>query len=387
MSEEAVAGTDLIVFSVTDAGIAELAERYLPLTIKGIDDKPGFDAVHRARIDIKTRRVSVQKDGKAYREKANIYLKKVLTEEKRVLALLEPIEDHLSQEESRITEEIARIKAEADAREAARIKVRVDQLYKLNCRFDGTNWAYAGVEIAAQNKIAAATDEQFAELVKSIQDAIDEAEEALRLQEEARLKEQERLNKIAEEQALERQRLELVAKQQKEEQDRLEKEREEAAAKIKAEQEEAEKKLAAIQAKIKEEQENIEREKQRIVDAENARIKAIEDAKIKAEQDRIRAEELEKAKKEAAAKALAEAEAKAKADAEAKAKKEAAAKLAAERKEARRPDKAKLMSYIQAINAVPAPELKTSEGVDILTTIHGRISGVLEGAELLIEEL
>jgi hypothetical protein len=357
----------LVLFDITDAAIAELASRYMGLTIQGIDDKQGLDAVHRARIDVKTRRVSVQKSGKAHREKANAYLKIVLTEEKRVLSLLEPIEDHLSEEENRVVEEVARIKAAAEAAIAAKITGRQNLLFKMGCVWDGTTFSYAGVEIAEKNKVAQASDEQFAELVQVIQSALDEAAEekaeAARKQAEVEAE----LKRVASEQAAEKARLELVAKQQREEQERLNRAREEEAARNEQLRKNAEKELAAAQEQIRIEKEALEAEKKRLVDAEANRLKAIEDEKVRIEQEKIRAIEIETAKQEAAAKAIADAEAKAKKDAEAKAAKEEAARLKAERKVARQPDKVKILAFVNTTNAsVLAPDVKSDEGKEIV---------------------
>lgn len=355
---------ELARFNITDTAIAELANLYMGLSINGIDDKAGLDAVHKARIEIKNKRVAVTKTGKSLREEANSYLKIVLTEEKRILNLLQPIEDHLSDEEGRVTAELARIKAEADAAAAAKIQDRVNNLFKMGCTFDGVQYSYAGVPIAEHAKIKSATDEQFSTLVTELQSALDAAAAEKAAEEKRRLDEQAIILAVQQEQEAERQRLEVVAKQQRAEQERLAKEREEA------------------EAKIREQQAEIAAAKQKLIDDEDARVKSIEAAKVLAEQEKLRAEELERARAEAAAKALKEAEDKAtreKADADAKAEK---ARIAAERKAARQPDRVKLTVWVKSFNDTnnPCPTLTSEEGKAIFKKAFGNIENVLQVA-------
>jgi hypothetical protein len=96
---------ELQKFNLADAVIADMAKKYLALTIKDLDDKEGFELVHVARMDVKAKRVEVTKKGKDLRAEANAYNKAVLDEEKRIIGLLAPIETHLETEENRITDE------------------------------------------------------------------------------------------------------------------------------------------------------------------------------------------------------------------------------------------------------------------------------------------
>ena len=117
--------TQLARFSPTDAAIAELAEEYLTLQISGLDDTEGYAIVHRARMDVKGKRVAVEKVRKELKADALDYGRKVDAEAKRLTALLEPIETHLSEQERAIDDEkeriknAARLKAEAEARAKA----------------------------------------------------------------------------------------------------------------------------------------------------------------------------------------------------------------------------------------------------------------------------
>lgn len=312
--ETEVITKELQKYDTTDAAIATLRQQYMALTIKGLDDKDGFDQVHKARMNVKTKRVQVAKRGKELREDAVAFQKAVLTEEKRIIGLLEPIEDHLSDEESRVEQERSRIKAEAEAKEATRIQARVNRLFSLGCRFDGMSYSY-GQLIAPQALVKSCTDEQFETFIGVIQDAINQESTKKAEEERERREEADRIKKVAEEQEKERRRLAEEAKRLNDEKDRLERDRIAAAHKI----------IQEEKAKAREEELRIAREEA----AEKARL---------AEQERIRIQ------------------------AEEKARKEEAARIRAERKAARRPDKEKLIAYVDSIMSIPAPELKTEDG-------------------------
>ena len=52
------------LFDLTEAAISQLSEKYYDLTIDGIDDKEGFDLVHKGRMHIRDLRVQVKKTHK-----------------------------------------------------------------------------------------------------------------------------------------------------------------------------------------------------------------------------------------------------------------------------------------------------------------------------------
>lgn len=233
-------------FDQTDEAIAVLAEQYMPLTINGIDDADGFAIVHKARMDIKGRRVAVERVRKELKADALEYGRKVDAEAKRLTALLEPIEEHLAAEENAVTAEKERLRNEA------RLKAEAEERAKR------------------------------------------EAEEArLRAEREA---EAERLR-------VEREKLEAERRAMEEERRRMESE-----AQARAEEEAAKQREA--QEKIEAERRAIEAEKARLAEAEAARLREIEMKKRESEAaERARIEtEHRLAQEAAAAKARAEAE-------------------------------------------------------------------------------
>ena len=140
----------LTKFTPTDTAIAAMRDEYMPLTIRDVNDLVGFKIVHSARMVVKNHRVQVEKVRKQLKADALEFGRRVDGEAKRINALLEPIESHLSKEEdayeaekerirnaerlrleaeqkAKEEAEAARIKAEQEA-ENARLKVEADRL-------------------------------------------------------------------------------------------------------------------------------------------------------------------------------------------------------------------------------------------------------------------
>lgn len=246
--------TELEKQNITKQVLADL-KKYNTLTIAGLDDKAGYEAVHKARMVCKNTRVLAEKICKAGREDAIKIQKAWIAKEKEIVAEIEQTESYLQDQQDRIDDEKKRIEEAKRETERLRIQERIDKL---------TAVGYA-LDFAVVSTIS---DEQFAETLA----------EATRLHQE----ELDRIAKIEEEKKAEAARLEQQRIEQEKKRLRLEaieREQQEREAKIRAEQEVAER-------KIREEREAIEREK-----AEIARQK-----------------ELEAAKKEAAERALKEAE-------------------------------------------------------------------------------
>lgn len=348
MQEINVQKFDLSVISlgqlVTNEAIAKMHKEYMPLVINDLADKIAFAAVHSARMDVKGKRIEVIKKGKELRDDAIKFQKVVIEEEKRIVGLLAPIEAHLDKEEGKVEAEKERIKAEAEAKEAARIQERFDLLESLGMSMSGGNyslpWRPEGLSLP-QVIVKASTDEQFAQFVTRIK--IENEAEGKRQADAARLQyeEQAKLAKIAAEQKVEAERLAAL------EAERLEKER-----------------------ALREKEEALEKEKQRIADEEAARV-----AKAKREVEALATEEkrlndLEEAKKKAAEEAIIAEQERAKREAKESAEKAEKERIANERKEARRPDKEKLLVFSEFLTNIEYPTMKTPEGESIILQCH-----------------
>ena len=82
-------------FSPTDAAIAALSDEYLPLRIVDVKDVAGYKAVHQARMDVKGKRVAIEKVRKELKADALEYGRKVDAAAKRFVScepLLESID-------------------------------------------------------------------------------------------------------------------------------------------------------------------------------------------------------------------------------------------------------------------------------------------------------
>jgi hypothetical protein len=231
---------ELQKFNFTDAAISKMSSDYMPLTVKDLNDKEGYKQVSEARMIVKKKRVEVTNRGKELRADAVAYQKAIIEEEKRIVGLLEPIEEHLNTEKKKIDDEAARVKAEAEAREAARIQARINRLYGYGCRFDGISYRIYDQSIP-HSILIGLDDKAFEEYCREIQVAVNK--ENARLAEIERLKKEEveHLAKVAAEQAAERKRLDDITKKQIEEAIRIKAEQDAAAKKIKDEQEALEK--------------------------------------------------------------------------------------------------------------------------------------------------
>ena len=299
-------------FPVADEAIAELAERYMPLTINGIDDKEGFAEVHAARMDMVRTRVAVEN---RRLEVGRLFTggKKIVDDEaKRLIADMKQIEDHLQAEEDAVKEEKARIKAEEEAKRQAVIDARFDALTEVEAMVN-------------PSAVAAMSDADFAELLA-------EKTEAHRQKKEQEAKE------AAEHKAREEEEAAARAAEEK----RLAEER----AKLEAERKEQAAVLAAERKALE--------DKQRIIDEDRRRL-AAEQA------DRERKAELEKAKAEAAERArLAEIE-RQKQEAEANARAETEEKARREREAQLRPDRQKIAAFADALDELFLPKLQDAD--------------------------
>ena len=237
MVEQSMITTALKKYSVTDAVIAKYKQEYMALTVKGIDDKNGYDICHTARMEIKGKRVEVEKTRKKLKEDSLEYGRAVDKEAKRITALLEPIEEHLTAQEKIIDDELerkrqalinAKLEEEAAAKKAEEdriAKVRADQeaealrLATISKEQSEREAKIKEAEAAIEREKQRVIDEEIARK-KKIQDEKDKAEAEKKSKEEL-----EKAKKEAAEKALkdaeERRIKEEKAKAEKAEKERI----------------------------------------------------------------------------------------------------------------------------------------------------------------------
>ena len=388
MNEETIKN-ELQRYNVTDAAIAKLNTDYMALTVKDVNDDEGYKVVKKARIDIKTHRVDVEKVRVQLKAESLEVGRIIDREAKRITALLTPIEDYLSDQEKIVDDEKARLKAEAEAKEAERIQARIDRLEGMGMGLVAGNYKLPyGEGVAVPVAILkACTDEQFAQFVSQIQEKKD-AEDMRVAREVAERKEKEAaLLKVAAEQTAERQRLDaLVFEQAEAERKRLYDIAEESRkALIKERLETAEREKQAAEIRAEAERVRKEKEEWEAIKAQEARDIAA--AKQKVIDDAKHAADIEKAKKEAVERAKVVAEEKAKAEAELRARMEEKARIAAEKKAARAPDKVKILLVADTLDVIQTPDVKTEEGravaLAVMLDIAALIKSIREKAEAL----
>lgn len=270
-------------FNVTDTAIAELKNKYSELKISGLEDKQGYAVVRAARLDIKTRRIEVDKKRKELNEVAINHQRQVNAEAKRITALLEPLEDYLTTQEKEFEDEKERFKKEKERLEKEKIVNRIKNLVSIGFVFNGVSFdadydhfenvfEYFLISIQ-EDALYAMTDEQFNAFHAKYKIQFDAKnaylEEEKRLHEELQAKidaerkaeidrleklRQEQLAKEAEERRIENERLEKIRIAQQAERERLEV---------------IEREQALKEAILKAEKERIEAEKQALAQAEH----------------------------------------------------------------------------------------------------------------------
>ena len=241
--------TALITYSVTEAGLAEIQKRMLPMVVSGIDDEAGYVACKDARKELVSLRQAIEKRRKELKEDSLKFGRMVDAEAKKIREALEAVEEHLTGQLKIVDDEAERRRTE----KARKLQDRVDRLAKYG----------APANLAA---LKAMSDENFAALEDQAREMWEAAEQAKQAEKERLAKaeaEQKRLdaeNKAKEDEAA-KLREELLESKRKE----LEAQAEELR-KSKAREVEAEKERQAEVERVRKE------EAAKIADAERARV-------------------------------------------------------------------------------------------------------------------
>jgi site-specific DNA-cytosine methylase len=116
------------------AALAELGAEYRKLTTNGREDRAAFNAVVKARRDVKSKRVAVEKTRKALKAGALEYGRAVDGAAKELTAELLAIETHLQAQESLVTDEEKRIEREAEEARQKKVRARMDAFAAVGCQ-------------------------------------------------------------------------------------------------------------------------------------------------------------------------------------------------------------------------------------------------------------
>ena len=262
--------------SKTEQHLKTLATKHASITV--VKDNAGREQAHGAYMEVMRARTAVDKAAKDAREDATKFSKAVIAEAARLVAIVEPEEARLKEARDAWDAEQARIKAEAEARERARVLAITERIAAIK------NY----VVLASSCRTAARIQELQDKLAYLSMEGFEEFEaEALAAMQWASGKVEEILAcKLGEE---------ATAAAEKAEQERVKAEQKAEAEKLAFQRRLMEEERAAIQADLdakaamqREEQERLKAE----ADAAEAKVRAAAEAMAaeRAELDRMRAE-------------------------------------------------------------------------------------------------
>lgn len=129
--------TALKKFSVTDAAISDMKEKYMPLKINGVDDKKGYLEIKEARLTVKGQRIMVEKARKELTADALSFQRAINSEATRIKDALIPIESHLESQEEIYEAEKERIRKEKENASLALLSLRLNSLLEIGFSFTG----------------------------------------------------------------------------------------------------------------------------------------------------------------------------------------------------------------------------------------------------------
>jgi len=227
---------EITPFNPTKAEIQAAVLEVEGLTISGIDDVAGYEAVKVGKKKLADYRIKITKFGKEQREEALAWQREVLRQEKELIAMIEPTETKLKGELEAVDEE----------------KKRQERAILLPSRKKMLEELQELIPIISDDEIVAMDEKEFAAFYTEKKMVFVEEQgkrEAAKEAEAKRLEELEAAKKEAAENA-KKEAEEKAEREKKEAAEKAEKEKQEAVEKVKREQEEKEKKIAAENARL-----------------------------------------------------------------------------------------------------------------------------------------
>ncbi len=337
--------TQLVPYNLEAATVNALKSKYLDVTIQP-DDKSAYAMVMSGLRECREIRLAVDtwhKERKEWIVKAG---KHYDTERRRVHALVEPVEEHLTAVRKVEDDRKEAIRAEAERIERERVekvRAKIENMKKIPSRItpltplseiEEVYKALLNWEPVSESNYQEFTHEAIAIYNDTVSAVLKIKEDRQKWEQEqaAAKAESKRLDKIRQEQEVEAKRLEAIRKAEEE--------------------------------KYRLEREYLEAERRKI-----ASDKAVLEAEKRAEQERLERVEFER-KTQEEAKVRAESEARKKVEREAKEGLERAEKekVEKERQEALRPDKEKIITYITSLMKVPVPDIGTESARQLFET-------------------
>lgn len=228
---------ELAAVNVTDQAIKKYLEEALAIKINGPDDKAGYEAAYKKRIEGKNTRVLASKICKAGREPLQAKVALWIEKETEIVIAIKTGESHIKGQEDAYEAAKQKIEDDKQAAIAERLKMRDATLVSLGARCNGVDYYLDEVNFPL-SLVKNSEDLYFNSEIVSAFLKIFEAKEEIRI-------------------ANGKAQAEFQAQQEKERKEREEKERNE-----REELEKQQRELREQQAKIKAEQDKIERQKE-----------------------------------------------------------------------------------------------------------------------------
>ena len=144
--------------NVTEKVIANLREKYLPLKLKGLDDKEGYMEIVEGRKDCKQWRILTGKICKRGREAAVMEQKLWISKEKDVSDRIAEVESYLEKQEDAYEAEQNRLKAEKKAQQDRNFAARLVELTAMGVAFNGAE--FVSGEVVYDASMIRETDEE-----------------------------------------------------------------------------------------------------------------------------------------------------------------------------------------------------------------------------------
>jgi multidrug efflux pump subunit AcrA (membrane-fusion protein) len=167
-SLEIVISRELKRFTLADAGIAALQAKYGTMSIDGLDDKDGYKAVKEAWGEVRTTRTALQKKGLEIRDDYNKIAKAISGEEKRLLELIKPLEEHLEITFKAIDDLKAAEKKRKEKEEEDKLQTRIRTLTEAGMVFEDGYYQIGGTISLDVASIRPMKDEQFDRILASV---------------------------------------------------------------------------------------------------------------------------------------------------------------------------------------------------------------------------
>ncbi len=132
---------ELVKANVTEAIIANLKEKYLPLKINGLEDKETYIQVKDARKECKGLRIMAEKICKKGREDAVAIQKAWVAKEKEVAGKIGEVEDYLESEEKGYEALVEKDKADRKRKQEEQFILRQAELSKMGVLYSDGSFA------------------------------------------------------------------------------------------------------------------------------------------------------------------------------------------------------------------------------------------------------